>query len=57
MEITTKDIKSRRLTSFVTDRSMPICLTPKQYEMIEDLAKRKGMLNSSQLIEEIINEN
>jgi len=38
------------------ERSMPICFTTDQYKMIEDIAKRKGMLDSSQLIEEVLNE-
>ena len=36
---------------------MPICLTSDQHEMIEEIAKRKGMLNASQLIEEILGKN
>lgn len=38
------------------DRSMPICFTSEQYGKIEQLAKQKGMLNPSQLIEEILGE-
>jgi hypothetical protein len=38
-------------------RSMPICFTTDQYKLIEEIAKRKGMLNASQLIEEALNEN
>jgi hypothetical protein len=38
-------------------RSMPICFTTDQYKAIEEIAKRKGMLNASQLIEEVLNEN
>jgi len=38
------------------ERSMPICFTADQYKMIESIAKRKGMLDSSQLIEEVLNE-
>ena len=37
------------------ERSMPICFTADQYKMIEDIAKRKGMLDASQLIEEVLN--
>ena len=36
------------------ERSMPICFTADQYEKIERVAKQKGMLNGSQLIEEIL---
>jgi hypothetical protein len=35
-------------------RSMPICFTLDQYKMVEEIAKHKGMLNASQLIEEAI---
>jgi len=37
------------------ERSMPICFTADQYKRIEDFAKRKGMLDASQLIEEVLN--
>jgi hypothetical protein len=37
-------------------RSMPICFTTDQYKKIEEVAKRKGMLNASQLIEKLLNE-
>ena len=35
-------------------RSMPICFTPEQIKLLEDYAKKKGMLNSSQAIEHVI---
>ncbi|HJT09775.1 MAG TPA: hypothetical protein VJ771_03250 [Candidatus Nitrosotalea sp.] len=38
------------------DRSMPICFTAEQYGKIEHIAKQKGMLNPSQLIEKALNE-
>jgi len=38
------------------DRSMPICFTAEQYGKIEQIAKQKGMLNTSQLIEETLAE-
>lgn len=34
-------------------RTMPICFTPDQLRIVEDYAKRKGMLNASQAIEEL----
>ena len=37
-------------------RSMPVCFTQKQYEMIEEFAKRNGMLNASQALEKILNQ-
>lgn len=37
-------------------RSMPVCFTEKQYEMIKEYAKRNGMLNASQALEKILKE-
>jgi len=34
---------------------MPVCFTEKQYKMIEEFAKRNGMLNTSQALEKILN--
>jgi len=36
---------------------MPICFTSDQYKMVEEIAKGKGMLNASQLIEEVLEQN
>ena len=36
---------------------MPICFTADQYKMVEEIAKRKGMLNASQIIEEVLEQN
>ncbi len=36
-------------------RSMPVCFTKKQFKMIEEFAKRNGMLNASQALEKILN--
>ena len=33
---------------------MPVCFTEKQYKMIEEFAKRNGMLNASQALEKIL---
>ncbi|HLA22602.1 MAG TPA: hypothetical protein VJZ17_04090 [Nitrosopumilaceae archaeon] len=38
------------------ERTMPICFTAEQHKMIEEIAKQKGMLNVSQLIEKLLNE-
>ncbi|MEO9278150.1 MAG: hypothetical protein ABI340_10285 [Nitrososphaera sp.] len=38
------------------ERTMPICFTSDQYQKIEQIAKQKGMLNPSQLLEEVLNE-
>ncbi len=35
-------------------RSMPICFTPGQIKLLEEYAKKNGMLNASQAIEHII---
>ena len=36
-------------------RSMPVCFSVKQYKMIEEFAKKNGMLNASQALEKILN--
>ncbi len=35
-------------------RTVPVCFTEKQYKMIEEFAKRKGMLNASQALEKLL---
>ena len=35
---------------------MPVCFTEKQFKMIEEFAKRNGMLNASQALERILSE-
>ena len=35
-------------------RSMPVCFTKDQYKMIEEFAKKNGMLNASQALEKIL---
>lgn len=35
------------------ERTMPVCFTPEQLQLIEQYAKSKGMLNASQAIEEL----
>ena len=35
-------------------RSMPVCFSEKQYKMIEEFAKKNGMLNASQALEKIL---
>jgi len=35
---------------------MPICFTKEQYEKVKEYAKRHGMLNASQAIESVLNE-
>jgi hypothetical protein len=36
-------------------RSMPVCFSEKQYKMIEEFAKKNGMINVSQALEKILN--
>ncbi len=36
---------------------MPICFTNEQYKKIKDFAKKNGMLNASQAIEKILEDN
>ena len=38
------------------DLSMPICFSSEQYAKMEQIAKQKGMLNVSQLLEEALGE-
>jgi hypothetical protein len=37
-------------------RSMPVCFTTEQYKKIEAIAKKQGMLNSSQGLEKLLSE-
>ncbi len=33
---------------------MPVCFTEKQYKVIEEFAKRNGMLNASRALEKML---
>ena len=33
---------------------MPVCFNEKQYKMIEEFAKKNGMLNASQALEKLL---
>ncbi|HKX81154.1 MAG TPA: hypothetical protein VJL54_02775 [Nitrososphaera sp.] len=35
------------------ERTMPVCFTPDQLQKLEEYAKKKGMLNASQAVEEL----
>ena len=35
-------------------RSMPVCFTANQYRAIEEYAKRRGMLDAGQALEEML---
>ena len=37
-------------------RSMPVCFTKDQYKMIEMYAKKKGLLNTSQGLEKLLDD-
>jgi hypothetical protein len=37
----------------MSDKTMPVCFTPEQLKTVEEYAKKKGMLNTSQAIEEL----
>jgi hypothetical protein len=34
-------------------RTIPVCFTPEQLKAVEEYAKKNGMLNASQAIEEL----
>jgi hypothetical protein len=40
----------------MSKRTMPVCLTTDQYEKIEAIAIRHGLLNASQVIEKVLAE-
>ena len=42
------------MTLNMEKRSMPVCFTTEQYKKIEEIAKKKGMLNSSQGLEKLL---
>ncbi|HUU47760.1 MAG TPA: hypothetical protein VMW55_03155 [Nitrosopumilaceae archaeon] len=35
-------------------RLMPVCFTKEQHQMIEEFARKNGMLNTSQALEKIL---
>jgi hypothetical protein len=37
-------------------RTIPVCFKPEQIELIENVAKKLGMMNSSQAIEKMVSE-
>ena len=40
----------------MTKRTMPICCNIEQYKMIEEYAKKPGMVNASQAVEKLLEE-
>ncbi|GEM_PF-162361 len=51
-----KDISESPKNIIMKARSMPVCFSEKQYKMIEEFAKKNGMLNASQALEKILSE-
>jgi hypothetical protein len=47
-------ITQMRIFGMEQKRTMPICFTSDQLKLIEEFAKRKGMLNLSQAIEHLV---
>ena len=43
-------------TTCMEKRSMPVCFTEKQYKKIQEIAKKNGMLNASQAVEKMLDE-
>ena len=37
-------------------RSIPVCFTEEQYKKIEEIARKNGMLNASQAIEKMLDD-
>ncbi len=37
-------------------RTIPVCFKPEELKLIEDFAKKLGMINSSQAIEKMVSE-
>ena len=35
------------------NKTMPVCFTPEQLKVVEEYARKKGMLNASQALEEL----
>lgn len=38
----------------MAERTIPVCCTEEQHRLITEYAKRRGMTNTSQLIEELL---
>ena len=51
-----KSYKKRKINSYMDKRSMPVCFTNEQFKKIEEIAKKKGMLNSSQGLEKLLSD-
>ena len=41
----------------MSKRTMPICFTEAEFKRISEFAKKHGMLNASQAVEKMIDEN
>ena len=42
------------INKIMKKRSMPVCFTPKQYKMIQEYAKKHGMINANQVLEDLL---
>jgi hypothetical protein len=51
-----KDISEITWNKIMKTRSMPVCFSEKQYKMIEEFAKKNGMVNASQALEKILSQ-
>ncbi len=40
----------------MTKRTMPVCMTPEQYERLAEIAKMYGMVDAGQAVEELLKE-
>lgn len=47
-------INAHSIRHIMTTRTMPVCFTMEQYKIIEAYARKKGMLNASQALEDIL---
>ena len=47
-------LQSRTLIMGKQERTMPICLSPEELKLLELYARKRGMLNAAQAIEELL---
>jgi len=40
----------------MTKRTMPVCMTPEQYERLAEIAKMNGMTDAGQAVEKLLKE-
>lgn len=49
-----RDINAPQAVRIMPERTIPVCCTEEQHRAITEHAKRRGMTNASQLIEELL---